>query len=215
MSEILAEELPGYAVAALSGPSHAEEVAREMPTGCVAACSEKAIAEWVQSIFMNPSFRVYSSTDITGVELCGAAKNIIALAAGMAEGMGCGDNAKALMMSRALVELSALIKAAGGQENTCFGLAGLGDMIVTCTSPHSRNHMAGVAIGRGEHVAGDLGERHAVVEGYYAAQSVTALAQKLGVRMPICECVYDILFNGKDPAASLTELMLRDKRSEF
>ena len=123
MSEILAEELPGYAVAALSGPSHAEEVAREMPTGCVAACSEKAIAEWVQSIFMNPSFRVYSSTDITGVELCGAAKNIIALAAGMAEGMGCGDNAKALMMSRALVELSALIKAAGGQENTCFGLA--------------------------------------------------------------------------------------------
>ena len=190
MSEILA-------VAALSGPSHAEEVAREMPTGCVAACPEKAIAEWVQGIFMNPSFRVYSSTDITGVELCGAAKNIIALAAGMAEGMGCGDNAKALMMSRALVELSALIKAAGGQENTCFGLAGMG------------------AIGRGEHVAGDLGERHAVVEGYYAAQSVTALAQKLGVHMPICECVYDILFNGKDPAAALTELMLRDKRSEF
>ena len=186
-----------------------------MPTGCVAACPEKAIAEWVQGIFMNPCFRVYSSTDITGVELCGAAKNIIALAAGMAEGMGCGDNAKALMMSRALVELSALIKAAGGQENTCFGLAGMGDMIVTCTSPHSRNHMAGVAIGRGEHVAGDLGERHAVVEGYYAAQSVTALAQKLGVHMPICECVYDILFNGKDPAAALTELMLRDKRSEF
>ena len=215
MSEILAEELPGYAVAALSGPSHAEEVAREMPTGCVAACPERKTAEWVQGIFMNPSFRVYSSTDITGVELCGAAKNIIALAAGMAEGMGCGDNAKALMMSRALVELSALIKAAGGQENTCFGLAGMGDMIVTCTSPHSRNHMAGVAIGRGEHVAGDLGERHAVVEGYYAAQSVTALAQKLGVHMPICECVYDILFNGKDPAAALTELMLRDKRSEF
>ena len=215
MSEILAEELPGYAVAALSGPSHAEEVAREMPTGCVAACPEMKTAEWVQGIFMNPSFRVYSSTDITGVELCGAAKNIIALAAGMAEGMGCGDNAKALMMSRALVELSALIKAAGGQENTCFGLTGMGDMIVTCTSPHSRNHMAGVAIGRGEHVAGALGERHAVVEGYYAAQSVTALAQKLGVHMPICECVYDILFNGKDPAAALTELMLRDKRSEF
>ena len=198
MSEILAEELPGYAVAALSGPSHAEEVAREMPTGCVAACPEMKTAEWVQGIFMNPSFRVYSSTDITGVELCGAAKNIIALAAGMAEGMGCGDNAKALMMSRALVELSALIKAAGGQENTCFGLAGMGDMIVTCTSPHSRNHMAGVAIGRGEHVAGALGERHAVVEGYYAAQSVTALAQKLGVHMPICECVYDILFKGTD-----------------
>ena len=176
--EILAEELPGYAVAALSGPSHAEEVAREMPTGCVAACPEKAIAEWVQGIFMNPSFRVYSSTDITGVELCGAAKNIIALAAGMAEGMGCGDNAKALMMSRALVELSALIKAAGGQENTCFGLAGMGDMIVTCTSPHSRNHMAGVAIGRGEHVAGDLGERHAVVEGYYAA----ALIEECGLK---------------------------------
>ena len=216
MSQILEQETGGaFPIAALSGPSHAEEVGRGLPTGCVAACPEKAIAEWVQSIFMNPSFRVYSSTDITGVELCGAAKNIIALAAGMAEGMGCGDNAKALMMSRALVELSALIKAAGGQENTCFGLAGMGDMIVTCTSPHSRNHMAGVAIGRGEHVAGDLGERHAVVEGYYAAQSVTALAQKLGVHMPICECVYDILFNGKDPAAALTELMLRDKRSEF
>lgn len=121
MSEILAEELPGYAVAALSGPSHAEEVAREMPTGCVAACPEKAIAEWVQGIFMNPSFRVYSSTDITGVELCGAAKNIIALAAGMAEGMGCGDNAKALMMSRALVELSALIKARAGRRTPALG----------------------------------------------------------------------------------------------
>ena len=164
---------------------------------------------------MNPSFRVYSSTDITGVELCGAAKNIIALAAGMAEGMGCGDNAKALMMSRALVELSALIKAAGGEETTCFGLAGMGDMIVTCTSPHSRNHMAGVAIGQGAQVAGDLGERRAVVEGYYAAQSVTALAEKLGVRMPICRCVHAILFEGKNPSAALTELMLRDKRSEF
>ena len=215
MSQILTEELPGYTVAALSGPSHAEEVAREMPTGCVAACPDRATAEWVQNIFMNPSPRVYSSTDITGVELCGAAKNIIALAAGMAEGMGCGDNAKALMMSRALVELSALIKAAGGEEGTCFGLAGLGDMIVTCTSPHSRNHMAGVAIGRGEHVAGDLGERHAVVEGYYAAQSVTALAERLGVHMPICACVNEILFHGKEPAAALTELMLRDKRSEF
>lgn len=215
MSQILTEELPGYTVAALSGPSHAEEVAREMPTGCVAACPDRATAEWVQNIFMNPSFRVYSSTDITGVELCGAAKNIIALAAGMAEGMGCGDNAKALMMSRALVELSALIKAAGGEDGTCFGLAGMGDMIVTCTSPHSRNHMAGVAIGRGEHVAGDLGERHAVVEGYYAAQSVTALAERLGVHMPICACVNEILFHGKEPAAALTELMLRDKRSEF
>ena len=215
MSEILAETLPGHPIAALSGPSHAEEVAREMPTGCVAACADRAVAEWLQGIFMNPSFRVYSSTDITGVELCGAAKNIIALAAGMAEGMGCGDNAKALMMSRALVELSALIKAAGGEESTCFGLAGMGDMIVTCTSPHSRNHMAGVAIGQGAQVAGDLGERRAVVEGYYAAQSVTALAEKLGVRMPICRCVHAILFEGKNPSAALTELMLRDKRSEF
>ncbi len=215
MSQILNEVLPGYAVAALSGPSHAEEVAREMPTGCVAACPEKAIAERVQDLFVNPCFRVYSSTDVTGVELCGAAKNIIALAAGMAEGMGYGDNAKALLMSRALVELSALIKAAGGEETTCFGLAGLGDMVVTCTSPHSRNHMAGVAIGQGAHAAGNLGERHAVVEGYYAAQSVTALARRLGVRMPICECVYAILFEGKAPDAALTELMLRDKKSEF
>lgn len=215
MSQILNEVLPEFSVAALSGPSHAEEVAREMPTGCVAACPEKAIAERVQDLFVNPCFRVYSSTDVTGVELCGAAKNIIALAAGMAEGMGCGDNAKALLMSRALVELSALIKAAGGEETTCFGLAGLGDMIVTCTSPHSRNHMAGVAIGQGAHIAGDLGERHAVVEGYYAAQSVTALARRLGVRMPICECVYAILFEGKAPDAALTELMLRDKKSEF
>lgn len=215
MSQILNEVLPEFSVAALSGPSHAEEVGREMPTGCVAACPEKAIAERVQDLFVNPCFRVYSSTDVTGVELCGAAKNIIALAAGMAEGMGYGDNAKALLMSRALVELSALIKAAGGEETTCFGLAGLGDMVVTCTSPHSRNHMAGVAIGQGGHAAGNLGERHAVVEGYYAAQSVTALARRLGVHMPICECVYAILFEGKAPDVALTELMLRDKKSEF
>ena len=118
-------------------------------------------------------------------------------------------------MARALVELGALIEAAGGEKSTCFGLAGMGDMIVTCTSVHSRNHRAGVAIGQGAPAAGALGESHAVVEGYYAARSVTELAERLGVRMPICECVSDILFCGKDPAAALTELMLRDRRSEF
>ena len=215
MSEILTAELPGHPVAALSGPSHAEEVARGLPTGCVAACPQAEVAERLQQLLMHPMFRVYSSTDITGVELCGAAKNIIALAAGMAEGLGCGDNAKALLMARALVELGALIEAAGGEKSTCCGLAGMGDMIVTCTSVHSRNHRAGVAIGQGAPAAGALGESHAVVEGYYAARSVTELAERLGVRMPICECVSDILFCGKDPAAALTELMLRDRRSEF
>ena len=214
MSEILAEELPGYAVAALSGPSHAEEVAREMPTGCVAACPEKAIAEWVQSIFMNPSFRVYSSTDITGVELCGAAKNIIALAAGMAEGMGCGDNAKALMMSRALVELSALIMAAGGQENTCFGLAGMGDLIVTCASMHSRNRRAGLLIGKGATMDEALAEVKRVVEGVYSAKAGLALAKKYNVSMPIIEQVNKVLFEGAPADAAVKDLMLRDRKIE-
>ena len=215
MSEILAEELPGYAVAALSGPSHAEEVAREMPTGCVAACPEKAIAEWVQGIFMNPSFRVYSSTDITGVELCGAAKNIIALAAGMAEGMGCGDNAKALMMSRALVELSALIKAAGGQGKYLLWAGRHGGYdrdlyLAPFPQPHGRRcHRAGRACGRGP------GRTPRGGGGLLRRPKRNGAGPKAGVHMPICECVYDILFNGKDPAAALTELMLRDKRSEF
>ena len=147
----------------------------------MAACPQAEVAERLQQLLMHPTFRVYSSTDITGVELCGAAKNIIALAAGMAEGLGCGDNAKALLMARALVELGALIEAAGGEKSTCFGLAGMGDMIVTCTSVHSRNHRAGVAIGQGAPAAGALGESHAVVEGYYAARSVTELAERLGV----------------------------------
>ena len=215
MSEILAEELPGYAVAALSGPSHAEEVAREMPTGCVAASVSQAAALTVQDAFMNDRFRVYTSPDIVGVELYGALKNVVALACGICDGMGYQDNTKALLMTRAMVELCHLGERLGGDRQTFGGLAGMGDLIVTCTSMHSRNRRCGILIGKGVEPKEAVKEIGAVVEGYYAAQSVTALAQKLGVHMPICECVYDILFNGKDPAAALTELMLRDKRSEF
>lgn len=215
MSQILAQELPGFPAAALSGPSHAEEVAREKPTGCVVACEDPAVAESLQRIFMHPSFRVYTSADIIGVELCGAAKNVIAIGAGMADGLACGDNSKALLMTRALVELGDLIHAAGGRDSTCFGLAGVGDMIVTCTSAHSRNHSAGVLLGQGKSMAEVLASTHSVIEGYYAAQSVTQLARSLGVRMPICDCIYDILYRGCTPADALISLMLRDRKSEF
>ena len=216
MSQILTEVIGNICkVAALSGPSHAEEVSIRMPTGCVSACPDLKVARLVQDAFMNDYFRVYTSEDIVGVELSAAMKNVVALACGVCDGMGYQDNTKALLMTRAMAELTRLGEKLGGTRQTFGGLAGMGDLIVTCTSMHSRNRRCGILIGQGKPVQEAVKEIGAVVEGYYAAQSVTALAQKLGVHMPICECVYDILFNGKDPAAALTELMLRDKRSEF
>ena len=216
MSQILtgevAKECP---VAVLSGPSHAEEVSRHMATGCVAACEDKATAELVQGAFMSDMFRVYVNQDVVGVELCGAAKNVVAIGCGVVDGLALGDNAKALYMTRAMAELAVLCQKAGGERSTCSGLAGMGDMIVTCLSDHSRNRRAGLLIGRGAPVALALREVGAVVEGYYAAESVCQLADRLGVELPICRSVYGILYQELDPAKVARSLMGRDRRSEF
>ena len=216
MSQILSETVGKQCpVAVLSGPSHAEEVSRRMITGCVAACEDSAVAELVQNVCMNDVFRVYVNQDVVGVELCGAAKNIIAIGCGIVDGLALGDNAKALYMTRAMAELAVLCQKAGGERSTCSGLAGMGDMIVTCLSAHSRNRQAGLLIGRGAPVALALREVGAVVEGYYAAESVCQLAQRLGTEMPICRCVYDILYREMEPADTVRALMRRDRRSEF
>lgn len=216
MSQILAQTVgKDCPVAVLSGPSHAEEVSRHMATGCVAACAEKAVAELVQGVFMNDMFRVYVNQDVVGVELCGAAKNIIAIGCGVVDGLSLGDNAKALYMTRAMAELAVLCQRAGGARSTCSGLAGMGDMIVTCLSAHSRNRQAGLLIGRGAPVAQALRQVGAVVEGYYAAVSVRQLGDKLGVELPICRCVYSILYEDMEPDKAVPLLMCRDRRSEF
>ena len=181
-------------VVALSGPSHAEEVGRGLPTGCVAASVSQAAALTVQDAFMNDRFRVYTSPDIVGVELSGALKNVVALACGICDGMGYQDNTKALLMTRAMVELCHLGERLGGDRQTFGGLAGMGDLIVTCTSMHSRNRRAGILLGQGKSVEQTLAETGGVVEGYYAAASMHQLAEKTGVEMPICRCVYEILY---------------------
>ncbi len=216
MSQIIQDEVgKDCPVAVLSGPSHAEEVSRRMATGCVAACGDRTVAELVQRTFMNDMFRVYVNQDVVGVELCGAVKNVIALGCGVIDGLSLGDNAKALFMTRAMAEIAKLCQRAGGQRSTCSGLAGMGDLIVTCLSPHSRNRQAGLLIGRGAPVALALREVGAVVEGYYAAASVSELGKKLGVELPICQSVYGVLYEDQDPEDMLHRLMKRDRRSEF
>ena len=214
MTEILRAET-GCTAVALSGPSHAEEVSQGLPTGCVAASEDLGAAEKVQSAFMNDSFRVYTGTDVIGVELSAAMKNVIALCAGVSDGLGMGDNAKALLVTRGLAELAVLAVALGGQQATVAGLAGVGDMIVTCTSVHSRNRRAGVLIGQGVPVEEAMKQVGAVVEGYYAAGSVWHLSQKARVEMPICQQAYAVLYEGEDPAVSIRALMRREKKSEF
>lgn len=216
MSQVIREAVgKDCPVAVLSGPSHAEEVSRRMATGCVAACEDKTVAETVQHVFMNEMFRVYVNQDVVGVELCGAVKNVVALGCGVIDGLALGDNAKALFMTRAMAEIAVLCQKAGGQRTTCSGLAGMGDLIVTCMSSHSRNRRAGLLIGRGSPVALALREVGAVVEGYYAAASVTAMGKKLGVELPICQGVYGILYEGTDPDIVVHGLMSREKKSEF
>ncbi len=215
MSEIVREETGGkYPVAVLSGPSHAEEVARRLPTGCVAAAQEQGIAETVQHVFMNDVFRVYTHDDMVGVELSGALKNVIALCCGIGDGCGCGDNARALLMTRALTEMSRLAEKLGGRRDTLAGLAGIGDLIVTCTSMHSRNHRAGILIGQGKSAEEAMREVGAVVEGYYAAQSAEELSRELGVEMPICDAVYGILLRGTPVQEAVHGLMNRLPRKE-
>ena len=214
MTQIIGQET-GRAAAALSGPSPAEEVSRNIPTGCVAACAEIAVAEQIQDTFMNDNFRVYASTDVVGVELSAAMKNVIALCAGICDGLGLGDNTKALLVTRGLTELARLGIALGGRQETFAGLAGIGDMIVTCTSMHSRNRQAGILIGQGVPVDRAMEQVGAVVEGYYAARSAHELAEKVGVEMPIAREAYAVLYEGKHPSETIHSLMGRDKKHEF
>ena len=214
MTQIITQ-VTGMSAAALSGPSHAEEVSRGIPTGCVAACENAATAELIQDVFMNDQFRVYASTDVIGVELSAALKNVIAMCAGISDGLGLGDNTKALLVTRGLTELARLGVAMGGHPETFAGLAGVGDMIVTCTSVHSRNRQAGVLIGKGVPVMEAMEQVGAVVEGYYAAKSAYQLAKSVGVEMPIAAEAHAVLYEGKTPADTITSLMNRVKKHEF
>lgn len=216
LTEAIHEELGlDYPVVALSGPSHAEEVGRGVPTAVVSASKDQKAAELVQDLFMSPRFRVYASDDVTGVELAAALKNVIALCAGCCDGMGCGDNTKAALMTRGLTEIARLGVAMGGRKETFAGLAGVGDLIVTCTSMHSRNRRCGILIGKGMEPAQAVKEIGAVVEGYYAAANAKTLADKLGVEMPIAAAAYEVLYHGKDPKVVLQELMTREKKHEI
>ena len=216
LSQVIEEEVGDQCpVVVLSGPSHAEEVGRRIPTGVVAAADDRAVAEQVQDLFMNRRFRVYTSDDKVGTELCAALKNIIALCAGCCDGMGCGDNTKALLMTRGLAEMARLGVALGGRKETFTGLAGVGDLIVTCTSMHSRNRRCGILIGQGKGIQEAIREVGAVVEGYYAAASARVLAQKTGVDMPIAQAAYEVLYEGRDVHGVVADLMTRSKRSEL
>ena len=216
LSQVIEEELQGHCpVVVLSGPSHAEEVGRRIPTGVVAAADDLKIAEQVQDLFMNQRFRVYTSDDKIGTEICAALKNIIALCAGCCDGMGYGDNTKALLMTRGLAEMVRLGVALGGKKETFTGLAGMGDLIVTCCSMHSRNRRCGILIGQGKGVQDAIKEVGAVVEGYYAAANARTLAQKVGVEMPIAQAAYEVLYEDRDVHTVMVDLMSRAKRSEL
>ncbi|EHQ88199.1 NAD(P)H-dependent glycerol-3-phosphate dehydrogenase [Desulfosporosinus youngiae] len=214
LSEVLTEELPQNPVAVLSGPSHAEEVGRDMPTTVVVA-SEVGTAQTVQDMMMTPKFRVYTNPDVIGVELGGALKNVIALCTGIAEGLGFGDNTKAALMTRGLAEIARLGVALGGNPLTFAGLSGVGDLIVTCTSLHSRNRRAGVALGQGKPLETVLEEVGMVVEGVRATRIAYHLGIKNNIPMPITEQAYKVLFEGADPKIAVADLMLRGKRHEL
>jgi glycerol-3-phosphate dehydrogenase (NAD(P)+) len=216
MSQVLQEETGSICkVVALSGPSHAEEVGIRMPTGCVSACADRGAARFVQDAFMNEYFRVYTSYDIIDVELAAALKNVVALSCGICSGLGLQDNTKALLITRAMAELTRLGEQLGGTRRTFGGLAGMGDMIVTCTSMHSRNNRAGMLIGQGKTVEEAMQEVGAVVEGYYAAESIHQLAEREEVEMPICRCAYEVLYHGKSTKDVVSELMSRAKKDEL
>lgn len=215
MTQVIADEIQkSVQTVALSGPTHAEEVARDLPTAIVSACKDLAIAEMVQDIFMNSHLRVYTNSDVLGVELCGAVKNIIALAAGVSEGLGYGDNTKAALITRGMAEITRLGLAMGCREQTFSGLAGIGDLVVTATSRHSRNNRCGQLLGRGVSVDKAIREVGMVVEGINALPATLQLARKYHVSMPITEAVNDIVNNGKDPRDTVSMLMERKKQSE-
>ncbi len=215
LCEVLEDELPMADVAVLSGPSHAEEVSRSMPTTVVVGAKSKKTAMFVQDVFMGNNFRVYTSPDMTGIELGGALKNVIALAAGILDGMGMGDNTKAALMTRGILEISRLGEELGGKMETFFGLSGIGDLIVTCTSSHSRNHNCGYLLGKGKTLAEAKDEIRQVVEGVNCARAAMALANKYHVTMPIVEQINAILFENKSAEQAMKELLDRDRVSEY
>lgn len=214
LSQVIKEEIPQCRVAILSGPSHAEEVGRNMATAIVAASEDVSVAEEVQNTFMTPMFRVYTNSDIVGVELGGALKNLIALAAGISDGCGFGDNTKAALMTRGLHEISRLGVAMGAKRETFAGLAGVGDLIVTCTSMHSRNRRAGILLGQGKTLKEALDEVHMVVEGVSNAKAAYELSKKLNINMPITHEINTVLYEGKDVKQAVYDLMTRDKVEE-
>lgn len=217
MTDIIEEELKDKnpKVAVLSGPSHAEEVGRGIPTTCVVSAHNKELTLYLQNVFMNPSFRVYTSPDMLGVEIGGALKNVIALAAGIADGLNYGDNTKAALITRGIKEIASLGVAMGGEQSTFYGLTGLGDLIVTCASMHSRNRRAGILLGQGKTLDEAIKEVNMVVEGVYSAKSALMAAKKYNVEIPIIEQVNVVLFENKNAAEAVNELMIRDKKLEI
>lgn len=214
LSEQIEEEVPQADVAVLSGPSHAEEVGKGLPTTCVVGAKTRETAEYLQKAFMSEVFRVYTSPDIKGIELGGSLKNVIALAAGIADGLGYGDNTKAALITRGIAEIARLGVKMGGKIETFTGLTGIGDLIVTCASVHSRNRKAGYLIGQGRTMQEAMDEVKMVVEGVYSAKAAKQLAGQYQISMPIVEQVNQVLFEGKSPAEAVKELMLRDRKEE-
>lgn len=214
ITDVVQQEIPEADVAVMCGPSHAEEVGIGLPTTVVAGAKTKETAEKIQDLFMNDVFRVYTSPDMLGMELGGSLKNVIALAAGMADGLGYGDNTKAALITRGISEISGLAQAMGANMKTLYGLTGIGDLIVTCESRHSRNRKAGMLIGQGYTMDEATEEVHMVVEGIYSAKAALALAKKYEVQLPIIEEVNQVLFENKSAKEAVRELMVREKRTE-
>lgn len=214
LSEIIEQEIPQAVVAVLSGPSHAEEVGRGIPTTVVVGAKKKSTAEYIRGLFMNEVFRVYISPDVLGIELGGSLKNVVALAAGIADGLGYGDNTKAALITRGITEIGRLGMTMGGKYETFSGLTGIGDLIVTCASMHSRNRRAGILIGQGKTMDEAMAEVKMVVEGVYSAKAAMQLAEKYNVQLPIIEQVNAVLFENKPASEAVKDLMLRDKKIE-
>lgn len=215
LSQIIEEEIPQANVCVLSGPSHAEEVGRGLPTTIVIGAGDQATAEYLQTAFMNDVFRVYTSSDILGIELGAALKNVVALAAGIADGLGYGDNTKAALITRGISEIARLGIAMGGKFETFCGLTGIGDLIVTCASMHSRNRRAGILIGQGKTYDEAMAEVKMVVEGVYSAKAAMGLSKKYNVDLPIIEQVNMVLFENKTAKDAMRDLMSRDKKDEY
>jgi glycerol-3-phosphate dehydrogenase (NAD(P)+) len=215
ISEIVEELLPNNKYAVLSGPSHAEEVAKNMPTTVVSASKNKKVAEYVQDLFITPSFRVYANPDVIGVELGGSLKNVIALGAGISDGLSCGDNTKAALMTRGIFEMARLGEKMGAKVSTFSGLSGIGDLIVTCTSMHSRNRRAGILIGQGMKTDEAIKEIGMVVEGIKTTKSAFELSKQYNIEMPITEEIYDVLYHNSNVKDSISNLMVRDRKHEM